>query len=92
VLENGVSGALRSQVTKTRDGQQKDADMTQAMLNGEPMPASSPAETSAAAQAPGETQAAARPNQATAARSQPTATPASAKAEDPHAGMNMSGQ
>ena len=93
-LENGVSSALRSQLTKTRDGQQKDADMTQAMLNGEPMPASSPAETSAAAPAPRETQAAARPNPAPAARSQPRATPAPApaKAEDPHAGMNMSGQ
>jgi len=91
-LEAGVSGAVRSQVMKTREGQQKDADMTEAMLNGEPMPESSPAQASAAGPAPRESQAAARSNAAPSARSQPRATPAPAEAEDPHAGMNMSGQ
>lgn len=37
-LKNGVSGAVRSQVEKTRVGQQKDAEMTEAMLRGETMP------------------------------------------------------
>lgn len=36
-LKNGVSGALREQVQKTRDDNRKDADMTEAMLRGEPM-------------------------------------------------------
>lgn len=36
-LKNGVSGALREQVQKTRDDNKKDADMTEAMLRGESM-------------------------------------------------------
>lgn len=36
-LESGVSGALRPQVQKTRDDQQKDARMIEAMLRGESM-------------------------------------------------------
>jgi uncharacterized protein (DUF305 family) len=36
-LQNGVSGALRQQVTKTRDDQQNDAEMVEAMLRGESM-------------------------------------------------------
>ncbi len=36
-LQNGVSGALREQVEKTRDDQQKEAQMIEAMLRGEPM-------------------------------------------------------
>jgi uncharacterized protein (DUF305 family) len=36
-LQNGVSGALRQQVQKTRDDQQKDAQMIEAMLRGETM-------------------------------------------------------
>ena len=48
-LNSGVSGAVRSQATKTRDGQKKDAEMTRAMLNGEPMPA----ETRASSSSPG---------------------------------------
>lgn len=34
-LQNGVSGALREQVQKTRDDQQKDAEMIEAMLAGQ---------------------------------------------------------
>ena len=34
-LQNGVSGALRQQVQKTRDDQQKDAQMIEAMLGGQ---------------------------------------------------------
>lgn len=36
-MKNGVSGALRVQVQKTRDENKKDAQMTEAMLRGEPM-------------------------------------------------------
>ena len=36
-LQNGVSGAMREQVQKTRDENQKDAAMTEAMLRGETM-------------------------------------------------------
>lgn len=36
-LQNGVSGALRQQVQKTRDDQQKEAQMVEAMLSGESM-------------------------------------------------------
>lgn len=35
-LQNGVTGALRAQVKKTSDENQKDAEMTEAMLRGEP--------------------------------------------------------
>lgn len=34
-LKNGVTGDLRAQVQKTREGQQKDADMTESMLGGQ---------------------------------------------------------
>lgn len=34
-LQNGVNGALRQQVQKTRDDQQKDAEMIEAMLAGQ---------------------------------------------------------
>lgn len=36
-LQNGVSGILRQQVQKTRDDQQKEAQMVEAMLRGETM-------------------------------------------------------
>ena len=36
-LQSGVSGALRQQVQKTRDDQQKEAQMVEAMLRGETM-------------------------------------------------------
>jgi uncharacterized protein (DUF305 family) len=37
-LQNGVSGALRKQVQKTRDDQRKEIQMVEAMLRGETMP------------------------------------------------------
>lgn len=36
-LRSGVAGALRTQVQKTRDDQQKEIEMVEAMLRGEPM-------------------------------------------------------
>lgn len=54
-LQNGVSGALRAQVQKTRDDNQKETDMVEAMLAGEThheaMAASGAAPTTAAAPA-----------------------------------------
>ncbi|MGE5564469.1 MAG: DUF305 domain-containing protein [Bacillota bacterium] len=40
-LRNGVSGAMRAQVEKTKAMNQKDAQMVEGMLNGKPMPTSS---------------------------------------------------
>ena len=36
-LKNGVTGALRQQIEKTRSENKKDAEMVEAMLRGEPM-------------------------------------------------------
>ena len=54
-LKNGVSGAMRAQVEKTRSENQKDAEMVQAMLDGKPLQhamkdsgASTPAQMAAA--------------------------------------------
>lgn len=92
-LENGVVGAVRSQVMQTRAGQQEDAEMVAAMLRGEPMPE---AETTAAA-APVARAPAARPSPAPARptataspRPRPTETPAPAETTDEHAGHTMS--
>lgn len=42
-LANGVTGAIRSQIQKTRADQQKEIGMVEAMLRGEPMPSAAPA-------------------------------------------------
>ena len=78
-LQNGVSGALRQQVQKTRDDQEKEAKMVEAMLRGETMSHAmqqsgvKPAEGTKAAPAPAET---ARP----AARAEPKSAPSAPKA------------
>jgi uncharacterized protein (DUF305 family) len=48
-LGNGVAGPIRTQATKTREGQQMEAEVTRAMLNGEPMPEATQAPTRAPA-------------------------------------------
>jgi uncharacterized protein (DUF305 family) len=94
-LENGASGAVRSQAMKTRDDQQKEAEMVEAMLRGEPMleaentQAAAPA---AAAPAARSTSAPARPSAAASPRPRPQETPAPAEPADEHAGHDMSGQ
>lgn len=93
-LANGVSGALRGQVQKTRSENQKDAEMTEAMLRGEPMPqakAEAGTETSPAANrqesaATNRTSSGSRPS-TPAASSTNTAAPANQT--DPHAGHDM---
>ena len=74
-LRNGVSGALREQVRKTRDGNMKDAEMVEAMLAGksyqEAMAASG---AKSAAQAKAEPAPADKPK----AKPQPSAAPKAA--------------
>ena len=73
-LQNGVSGTLRQQVQKTRDDQQKDAEMIEAMLSGQ-----SHQQAMAASGAKSAEQAKAEPAPAekarTAARAEPKSTP-----------------
>ena len=91
-LKNGVSGALREQVQKTREDNRKDAEMTEAMLGGQ-----SHQQAMAASGAKSAEQAKAEPAPAEKARerSAPKAStppkPAAKPAEtaDPHAGHDM---
>lgn len=76
-LANGVSGAMRDQVQRTRSEQQRDVAMTEAMLRGEPM---SEAKAAAAAPSPAATPArptaSARPKASPRPSPTPTPTPA----------------
>lgn len=94
-LENGVSGAVRTQVMKTRDAQQSEAEMVEAMLRGEPMPeaeSTQAAAPGAPAPAARPTAAPARPSAPASPRPKPQEAPAPAEPADEHAGHNMSGQ
>ena len=51
-LANGATGAIRAQVEKTRESQQKEIAMVEAMLRGEPMPSTAPAASGPTASAP----------------------------------------
>lgn len=73
-LRNGVSGALREQVQKTRDDQQKDAEMVERMLQGQ-----SHREAMQAAGAKSAEQAKAEP--APAEKAKPAAAPKPARTE-----------
>lgn len=97
-LQNGVSGAVREQVQKTRDANRKDAEMVEAMLRGEPMQdamqqsGAKSAEEARAEPAPADkaqNRAPAAPSSAAAPK--PTAKPAPEPSEpaDPHAGHDM---
>lgn len=78
-LQNGVSGALRAQVQKTRDENMKEAEMVEAMLSGEPMSAAGQSAPADADAAPAAKPASARPTTAAkAATASPTAKPAPA--------------
>ena len=102
-LNNGVSGAIRSQAQKTKASQQKEAEMVQAMLRGEPM-----AEAKATAESETDSNASAAAAERPAASKQspartaseparpaakptpaPKPAPAPAPAPDPHAGHDM---
>ena len=75
-LQNGVSGPLREQVQKTRDDQQKDAEMIEAMLGGQ-----SHQQAMAASGAKSAEQAKREPAPADTARAQTKAAPSPASAK-----------
>lgn len=84
-LANGVTGAIRTQIEKTRADQQKEVEMVETMLRGAPAPdtptASAPAASTTAAKP-----AAPKPAPAKPAPAKPTAPEPAA---DPHAGHDM---
>lgn len=85
-LANGVTGAIREQVEKTRAAQLKEIETVEAMLRGEPAPstpaASEPAEPAPTARPAAPEPAPAKP--APAESTEPAPEPA-----DPHAGHDM---
>jgi uncharacterized protein (DUF305 family) len=87
-LQNGLSGPLRQQVQKTRDDQQKEAEMVEAMLGGQShqqaMAASGakPAEQARPEPAPAEK---AKPAPTAAPKSTPKAAPKAAPSAEPKA-------
>lgn len=96
-LANGVSGALRSQVQKTRGEQQKEIETVEAMLRGEtmakakqnatPEPRAAPSSNrQAAPAAPAQTSSAPTRSKASASSASDAATSNQA---DPHAGHDM---
>lgn len=94
-LANGVSGAVRTQVQRTRADQQKEVDMVEAMLSGEPMSeakaAPSPAATPAARPAAPRATAAPKPTPKATARPKPSPAPSPTPTPtDPHKGHDMS--
>ena len=84
-LANGVTGAVRAQIEKTRADQQKEVEMVETMLRGEPAPAA-PAASAPAASTTAAKPAAPKPAPAKAAPAKPKAP---APAPDPHAGHDM---
>lgn len=83
-LQNGVSGALRAQVQKTKDDNQKDAKMVEAMLGGQ-----SHQQAMAASGAKSAAQAKAEPAPADKAKASAAKPPAKPAAADPMAGHDM---
>lgn len=95
-LQNGVTGALREQVQKTRDDQQKEARMVEAMLRGETMQhamqesGAKSAEQAKAEPAPAEkARVAPKAEPKSIPKASPAATTKPALAPDPHAGHDM---
>jgi len=85
-LVSGASGAVRAQVEKTRADQLKEAEIVEAMLKGEPMPAAEEAApTPPADSSPPKASPAPAPKPAPAKPKAPAAPPA----PDPHAGHDM---
>ena len=88
-LQNGVSGALRRQVQKTRDDQQKDAKMIEAMLGGQShqqaMAASGAKSAEQAKAAPAPAPAPAEKTNTAAKAAPPKAAPKTEPKEQPNA-------
>lgn len=85
-LANGAKGAVRAQILETRTEQQAEIEMVEAMLSGDPMPASQPT-TPAATQPKPKSRATER--SAPAPKSAPTPSPTAPVEPDPHAGHDM---
>lgn len=83
-LANGVTGAVRARVEKTKADQQMEVDMVEAMLRGEPMMAT-PAPTSAAKTDASKV----APKPSTPAKPAPTKPKQPDPAPDPMAGHDM---
>ena len=85
-LANGVTGAVRAQIEKTKADQQMEVAMVEAMLRGEPMMTMTPASAGTeAAKTPAKPTAAAK-----SVASKPSVKPKTPEpAADPHAGMDM---
>lgn len=84
-LANGATGAVRTQIAKTRGDQQMEVGMVEAMLRGEPMMSMAPASAKTVVTGQTGTPTASKP---VAPRTPAKAKPAEAAA-DPHAGMDM---
>lgn len=93
-LKAGVSGALRQQVQKTRDDQQKEARMVEAMLAGDShhqameKSAAKPAKQARSEPAPAQSAKPPASRPSSTAADKPAAKPPAEKA-DPHAGHDM---
>ncbi len=85
-LANGATGAVRAQVEKTRKDQQKEAEMVQAMLRGEPM--ASHSKSGSETRPPAAPDAKSGPPASKAAPSAPAPMPTKTAA-DPNAGHDM---
>ena len=85
-LQNGVSGALRQQVQKTRDDQQKDAQMIEAMLAGQThQQAMAASGAKSAEEAKAEPAPAEKATSTAAPKTNPKATPKPAATAEPKA-------
>ena len=79
-LKNGVSGSLRQLAQRTRDDQQKEAQMVEAMLRGEKMSHAMPASTAPASAVEPKTAAAPASKPAPASKAAPDSTKAAPRA------------
>lgn len=93
-LANGATGSVRTQILETRAEQVNEVAIVEAMLRGEPMPASEPSNSqrqTAATPLPKPLPAAATPKSTTAKSAPAAATPKPTETPiDPHAGHDMS--
>ncbi len=75
-LANGATGAIRTQIEKTKATQQQEVAMVEAMLAGEPMPSTVPASSGPTAPAPAAKPAAEKPAPVKATPAMPKTAPA----------------
>ena len=94
-LANGATGAIRARIEKTRESQQREVALVEAMLRGEPMaaapatPASPPAASATTPSAPRASAATSPPARPDSAKPAPAKPKPAQPAADPHAGHDM---